>query len=226
MIEPARVKTLSEKLGVSESVVFMEAYQMVILDELSELPLAKWLVFKGGTCLKLVHGSYRFSEDLDFSVMKTVSFTEFARAIKRAVAHFPELVLDEVFNRPETLFARIVAVHGPHRVGIKVEISKRLTGGWVKDKDYTVKVVQSPTSSLKPLWKVATIEKIYEDKLKAVESRRKPRDWFDLWFLSQVLGKPWSKKVNVSRKLMEDRVRLLLPKAKRLILKEFEYEGD
>lgn len=224
MVESSRVKILSERLGVSEAVVLMEAYQMVILNELSELPLAKWLVFKGGTCLKLVHGSYRFSEDLDFSVIKTISFSEFKRAIKKIVTRYPDLELDEVYNRPQTLFARIVAVHGPHRVGIKVEISKRRQR-WVKDKDYLVKVVQSPTSGLKPLWKVATVEKIYQDKLKAAKSRKKPRDWFDLWFLSQVLDKAWSRKVNVSQKLMEDRVRFLLPKAKRFVLKEFEYEN-
>jgi hypothetical protein len=58
-----------------------------------------------------------------------------------------------------------------------------------------------------------------------VEERKKPRDWFDLWFLAQKLDKKFSKKVRVDKKLMVDRVRFLLPKSKRFILDEFEYEN-
>jgi len=40
------------------------------------------------------------------------------------------------------------------------------------------------------------------------------------------LGKKWDRKVDVSRKLMEDRVRFLLPKEKRAVLNEFIYEDN
>jgi len=225
MIELRNIKDLRDKLGVSEQVVLMEAYQMLILNDLSELPMAKWLVFKGGTCLKLAFNAYRFSEDLDFSMLKTIRFTDFKKSIEQIVERYSELKIDEVVDMNQTLFARLIAIHGSYRIGIKVEVSKRKES-WMKDIDYELRVLDSKVSNLKPLWKVSTLKKVYADKVQAVKSRKKPRDWFDLWFLSQLLGVKWNSKVNVSDKLMKDRVRFLLPKNKRNILKEFEYASN
>lgn len=43
-----------------------EYLQYKILEAIFESPLADKLIFMGGTCIHMVHGSPRFSEDLDF----------------------------------------------------------------------------------------------------------------------------------------------------------------
>lgn len=224
MIDYVAAAKLAFELGVSLDVAIMEAYQMAILDGLAAAPLSKYLIFKGGTCLRLGHQSFRFSEDLDFSVLKPVAFSDFKKQMIKIVKKYPEARLEDIFNMKETLFAKFIVSAGGRKVGIKIEISKRRES-WLTEKDYRLKLLQSPVSDLTPLVYSATLERIYSDKLKAVKNREKPRDWFDLWFLSQKLNKKWRKKIPLSKKLMLDRVRFLLPKSKRLILEEFDYEN-
>jgi len=46
--------------------LLLEHLQYKILEAIFESPLADKLTFMGGTCIHIVHGSPRFSEDLDF----------------------------------------------------------------------------------------------------------------------------------------------------------------
>src|SRR3989338_3198255 len=46
-----------------------EYFQHLFLSELYKLDGAENLLFKGGTALRIVYGSPRFSEDLDFSLI-------------------------------------------------------------------------------------------------------------------------------------------------------------
>src|SRR3989338_10452000 len=55
------------QMGVFPNIV-REYFQHVFLSELYKLPNAEKLLFKGGTALRIVYGSQRFSEDLDFSL--------------------------------------------------------------------------------------------------------------------------------------------------------------
>ena len=223
MIELNKLSQMARKEGVSPEVVVMEAYQMVILNEMSEFGVAKNLVFKGGTALRLGYQAWRFSEDLDFSVIKKVEFVEFKKMMTKMAKHYVEMEVDEIYNRKNTLFARLVVQAGKRRVGIKVEISKRLKK-WESGKDFEYKMLKSSVSLLQPYIKTATLGRIFSDKLRLVEERKKPRDWFDLWFLTQKLDRKFERKVKVDKRLMLDRVRFLLPKSKRFILDEFEYE--
>lgn len=224
MIDPVEAKKLSGTIGVSQEVIIMEAYQMSLLDELGGSPLSKKLVFKGGTCLHLAYNSFRFSEDLDFSQLSPTSFSYFSQIVKKIVAKYPEMQIVDLFNMPQTLFAKIIVSVNQLKVGIKIEVSKRKEI-WREGKNYQLKLLQSPASPLTPLIFVANLAKIYQDKIEATRSRRKPRDWLDLWFLSQKLDKPWHRTISLPKKLMLDRVRFLLPKSKRLILEQFDYEN-
>ena len=201
-----------------------EYFQHLFLSYFYKQPEADDIYFKGGTALRVVYGSPRFSEDLDFSQLSPVSFNYFSQIIKKVVAKYPEMTIVDLFNMPQTLFAKIIVSVNQLKVGIKIEVSKRKEI-WHEGKDYQLKLLQSPASPLTPLIFVANLTKIYQDKIQATRSRRKPRDWFDLWFLSQKLDKPWNRKISLPKKLMLDRVRFLLPKSKRLILEKFDYEN-
>ena len=225
MITLDEARKLSQKIGVSTYVVLMESYQVLILNEISEITLSKKLIFKGGTCLKLVYGSFRFSEDLDFSSTENIQFSEFKQIIEKLVKPYPEMIVDEIYDMKQTLFARIVATREEFKIGIKIEVSKRIEK-WLRNKDYKSSFAISETSMYKPFINSSSLERIYADKLKAIKTRNKARDWFDLWFLTEILHKKWNMRVKISRKLMEDRVRFLLPESKRSVLNEFIYEND
>lgn len=55
-----------ERLHPFRTNILREYLQFKILESLGSSPLAAPLVFMGGTCIHLVHGNPRFSEDLDF----------------------------------------------------------------------------------------------------------------------------------------------------------------
>jgi predicted nucleotidyltransferase component of viral defense system len=55
-----------EPLRIHKAFILREYLQCKILEILFEGPLASKFCFLGGTCLRLVHGNPRFSEDLDF----------------------------------------------------------------------------------------------------------------------------------------------------------------
>ena len=52
--------------GVFPNIV-REYFQHIFLSELYKLPESDKMLFKGGTALRIVYGSPRFSEDLNFS---------------------------------------------------------------------------------------------------------------------------------------------------------------
>lgn len=65
--------------------------------------LRESLVFKGGTALKKAYfGKYRFSEDLDFTMIRTLSERELShhitQACKYAVTQISEFVPDPLFE--------------------------------------------------------------------------------------------------------------------------------
>ena len=54
--------------------IVREYFQHVFLAELYKLPSAEKMLFKGGTALRIVYGSPRFSEDLGFSLVNRSAF--------------------------------------------------------------------------------------------------------------------------------------------------------
>ncbi|WP_103665004.1 nucleotidyl transferase AbiEii/AbiGii toxin family protein [Gracilimonas amylolytica] len=62
-----------------------EYLQYKILEIIFESPYAKGLCFLGGTCLRIVHGNQRFSEDLDFDNLSLSEdeFEKVARHIRK-----------------------------------------------------------------------------------------------------------------------------------------------
>jgi len=64
-----------------------EYLQYKILEAIFESPLADKLTFMGGTCIHIIHGSPRFSEDLDFdnSDIGRHNFETLSQRVKRAL---------------------------------------------------------------------------------------------------------------------------------------------
>ncbi len=168
--------------------IVREYFQQVFLSELYKLPESQNLLFKGGTALRVVYGSPRFSEDLDFSAFKVTNY-----AIKKYI---------------EDLFVHVLAEI--ERMGIRVEVgekSDKTTGGYFgvatfKMQDYEpVEVeinisarngreingeVDSIANDFVPTYTLMHLpqEELVEEKIfGALLERKKPRDFYDLYFM-------------------------------------------
>lgn len=175
------------KMGVFPNIV-REYFQHIFLSELYKLTDSKKLLFKGGTALKIVYGSPRFSEDLDFSLFNTVQ--------------------NEVKSFIEGLFSHVLVEM--ERAGIKVEIGNKIgptSGGYFgvatfrmfeyppvgveiniqSHSDQDIKgEVDSVANNFVPTYTIIHLpqQKIVEEKIfGALIERKKPRDFYDLYIM-------------------------------------------
>jgi len=175
------------RAGVFPNIV-REYFQHVFLSELYRLPKAERLLFKGGTALRIIYGSPRFSEDLDFSALKTAEYP-----LKKFVEDLFVQVLIEI-----------------ERTGIKVEIGQKsgqTTGGYFgvaifnildyqpigmeinisernrKDINAEVDSIANDFTPTYTLLHLPQEELVNEKIFSALVERKKPRDFYDLYFI-------------------------------------------
>ena len=90
-MEQLIAKQKAFELKIDKTQVVREYWELIILKGLYESPWGRYLIFKGGTALRLIYGSPRFSEDLDFSLTKDVLKGKFSSLMKKIISPFPEL---------------------------------------------------------------------------------------------------------------------------------------
>ena len=81
MISKEQFRKLTVKYQTTEWNTAREYLQHIFLSYFYELSQSGGIYFKGGTALKLIYGSPRFSEDLDFSSNQTTLTLEDIRQI-------------------------------------------------------------------------------------------------------------------------------------------------
>lgn len=141
-----------------------------ILKEIySDISIAPFLGFKGGTAAYLFYNLPRFSVDLDFNLLdikkKDVVFQGVRKILKKAGE-----IKDEKEKRATLFF---LLSYGEEAHNIKVEISKRIFPDRYEVKTYL------GISML-----VMSKEDMFAHKLVALSERKNVanRDYFDLWF--------------------------------------------
>jgi predicted nucleotidyltransferase component of viral defense system len=209
-MEQELAESLSRNLRIDITQVVREFWETVILKGLFDLPEGKFLIFKGGTALRLVYGSPRFSEDLDFSLTEDKLKGKFKPLIKGIITPFPEISITDLEEKYYTYLGEIKVTEAylssPFR--IKIEISKRRERGYKSE----LSLISSPVSTVQCLGRVAVLEQLYKDKLACIKERAKPKDIFDLWYICQKLKKPYEPlAISVSKKEFVRDLRKYLP---------------
>ena len=147
------------------------------------------LVFKGGTALRLVHiGDYRYSADLDFTVIEgsaaaaTTAMIEVLKAARRH-AGFPFLELTEGTNPA-------IAYVGPLEAGKPRRIKLDMSDSEVVETIQQRAIMQGVWSDLpEPVpFDVYPIEEITAEKLRCVIQRVQCRDLYDLYRMTEDIG--------------------------------------
>lgn len=180
MIDKKFLQNYAIKEGTGFDNVLREYVQHLFLRNFYTKPDSRNFLFKGGTALKLVFGSPRFSEDLDFTGIKNST-------------HYEEILQDcllalstegfkvELIDSKPTSGGHL-AIIKVKLVGEEVEIQNQISfrpPGKVVSESVVV------TSNIAPAYNIYILDRkiIVAEKVKALIDRAKPRDFFDLYFI-------------------------------------------
>lgn len=188
---------LSRKFHIAQDPIVREEYEMIFLQGLLASKLSDRLIFKGGTALRLAYGSPRFSEDLDFALRAKIKQEEFVRIIKQIAEPLSTVSIKDLKEKYYTHFVlfRVKEPYMRQAFSVKIEVSKRPVK-WEMDKDFISQTCKSEVVPLEAVGFVITLKRAFLDKKKAIRSREKARDLFDLWWLGRELGKSVSFKLS------------------------------
>ena len=182
MISNSTLQMISDKNGIDKYSVLREVIQIQFLEELYKNTESKHLYFKGGTALKILFGSNRYSEDLDFTT--NLNVTEIEKLCHNTLSELQK-------EYPEMLFKNIKTLKGvSKKIVLPVDISSQ--GLTIKlDFSQRENVIQpklgtiftdlpiTTTSLISPL----SDEEILAVKYRAIINRVKGRDLYDFLFL-------------------------------------------
>ncbi len=168
--------------------IVREYFQHLFLSELYKLSGSENLLFKGGTALRIIYGSPRFSEDLDFSLFRIDIHQkkEYAENLFSGVlAKIERIGIEVDISKKSNITAEgyfgdaNFQMYGYPPIGIVINISSR--NG--KDIHAEVDIVANdfiPTYNILHLPKSELVE---EKIFGALAQRKKPRDFYDLYFI-------------------------------------------
>ena len=184
---------LAKKMKIAPEHVLREYYEMAILQAFSETNLTQKMIFYGGTSLRLAYNGPRFSEDLDFLMIKSITEKELRNVLQNVCNNNESLSLVEVKDKKNTLFALIKIRHPSlkHPRHIKIEISKKKNG--IKSE---YRLLYSQCSNFSPLIQTITLESLEKLKNIVIKERKEPRDWVDLWIIANLLKKKFEPTVD------------------------------
>ncbi len=192
MLTNQQIKTLATKFQTTEYNIAQEYCQHIFLSVFYSQPLSSQVFFKGGTALRIVFDSPRFSEDLDFS--SNLSIHQLQKLLKETLKKMQDFNLKTNLLESKSTSGGFLAIFTCNfldfSIQLQMEISKRnkskLTG-----EIFTINSDFTPAYTLFDL----QTKKLIAEKIEATLSRQKPRDFFDIYFLLRSrLIKPAQKK--------------------------------
>jgi len=200
MITEEQLRELSKRFKIDTFTMLREYIQIVFLKNLYNYNESNNIYFKGGTAIHFFLGSFRFSEDLDFSTTisgKTL-LNLLVKIVKDQQLEIPEIKLNQIQQKRNSLTARlnyyVEKINYPATV--KLEFSLR-------EKPLTKKISILETKypiTPYPLVVHLDWEEILAEKVRAILIRAKGRDIFDLWFLL-------SKNINFNQEYINKKLR-------------------
>lgn len=212
MIKPGEIQNKAREVGVRDQQIEKDYILSWLLQGIAQHEqLSTTIVFKGGTVLKKVYfEDYRFSEDLDFTLLDNDISNE---QIFEWFSEVFEYIQDEanipleVIDNNEHEDARLPDLSSKEaggQGGINFYISYvGPLGGLGANKKVKVDISRSEPLQFEPDMKDAfldysdqsahlllcyPLEEILVEKLRAIMQRMQARDFFDVWYLLEIHG--------------------------------------
>lgn len=180
MISRQTIQTLAIKYQTTELNVAREYFQHLFLSGFYRQKEANKVYFKGGTALRIIYRSPRFSEDLDFSSgIRSISILE-NLVMETLLEIEKEGARGEIIESKKTSGGYLAIIHFEFEnrpVPIQLEISMRKEKA--KGELATIAGDFAPPYTLVQL----RSDQLVEEKIQALLARQKPRDFYDLYFM-------------------------------------------
>ena len=198
MIEKKELMEIARIKGLKPWQQEKHYLQAVILEVLAEQPL----VFKGGTYLWFFHSLPRFSEDLDFTAKETLP-KNLAETVSRSLELFGIQNTNKIISNNETTLSFRISAKGPlntkqiDECRVYVEISKREK---IEEKILPIKLDFPEYNLSTKRASGMNLNEIAAEKIRAILTRKKARDLYDLHYLIE------KKQVSFNQKLADKKL--------------------
>jgi predicted nucleotidyltransferase component of viral defense system len=240
MITQDAIKKLAIQYRTSEFPnIVREYFQHLFLSQLYKLEKSEHLLFKGGTALRIIYGSPRFSEDLDFSLFHVEKYLKkdfIENLFTTVLAEIEKIgnIKVELGPKPDVtaegyIGSATFSIYDYQPIPVSINISAR-NGRDVKGEVDSVANNFVPTYNIFHLPQELLIdEKIFD----ALLTRWKARDFYDLYFIMRkgVLTTEQKKKLNTKKdeiiKTAEkidfhSELAVFLPQDQQIIIRDFK----
>lgn len=200
MIKPGEIQQKARAAGVRDQQIEKDYILSWILFGIAKQEqLSKAIVFKGGTVLKKVYfEDYRFSEDLDFTLLNADASTGSAQASNEQIFSWFKEVF-EFINDEANIPLDIIDNNEHEDGGINFYISYiGPLGGQGNNKRIKVDISRSEQLVFEPVMKDVFVdytdleaypllcyplEEVLVEKMRSVMQRMQARDFYDIWYL-------------------------------------------
>jgi len=228
MISSETIKEFTVKNQTTELNVAREYLQNLFLSYLYQQEASEHILFKGGTALRLIHKSPRYSEDLDFTSTVTRE-SDIEAIIEKTLIEVNreggDMRITESKSTSGGYLSIIEGTAGDWEIRILINVSLRYG-----------KVEQEAVMITNPFMPSYLVFSLHEDqmvleRLLALLSRKKPRDFFDLYF---ILRNGMSRKIvaahkdklmgeikKIDDKAISNELKLFLPRSFWPVLRDF-----
>lgn len=181
MIEDAVIHKLATAYQTTTLNVAREYCQHLLLSTLYQHKEADRILFKGGTALRIVYGSPRFSSDLDFSgfgIRPSLIEGALEDTLSEIERFGMRLALEEAKTTSGGYLSIIHYRFLSYHVEIQLEISLRSA-------ERVKPMVNLIANDFLPAYTLLSLPQalLVDEKLGALRTRGKARDWFDLYFM-------------------------------------------
>lgn len=187
MITQRQIQELAIQEQTTDINIAREYLQHLFLSYFYKKPDSDKFLFKGGTALRIVYGSPRYSEDLDFSIPRV----DKPVIEKLLIDTFSDLEREggvgtkvEITDAEPTVGGYIANINLDilgFKTGLKSNIQVKNVESLVPESHLISNTQFVPAYSLVALSK----ELLVKEKVQALIERHKPRDFFDFYFISR-----------------------------------------
>lgn len=185
MISRDQINEFSKRLAIDEYTIIREYIQVVFLGVLYAIPDSSKIYFKGGTAIRLLLKSGRFSEDLDFtSELPTERLDEIVNeTVKKMSLVVPDMTLkrteENKYSYTGILSYKTEAMKQPLNIHLDFSLREKpeTSAETVLETDFPV--------APQPVVRHMAWQEILAEKIRAFLYRLKGRDVYDLWFMLQ-----------------------------------------
>lgn len=182
MLSKEQVQIFSKELKIDSFSIYREYLQLLFLKYFYDLEKSNKIYFKGGTAIKFLYGSFRFSEDLDFS--SDLKEEEIISLIQKAIKNLSREIsvsFKQEKSVADSFTGRIFQGISDFSFSLTVRLDISL-----REKPIHIENTYIETAFPivpYPLVVHLAAKEILAEKIRALIIRGKGRDLFDIWFL-------------------------------------------